>query len=166
MNTVQQLVKHYEMLPHPEGGYYKETYRSNEMLQKSSLPARFTDKRNFYTAIYFLLEQGNFSAFHRIKSDECWHFYAGQTLLVHVIDVQGNLTTTRLGNDIFANETFQFLVPANCWFASEPAPESSFSLVGCTVAPGFDFEDFELAKANTLIQQFPQHEEIIARLCR
>lgn len=166
MNKVEQLVKHYNMLPHPEGGYYKETYRSNELIQQNALPERFTGSRHFATAIYFLLEQGNFSAFHKIKSDECWHFYAGQTLLVHVIDEEGNLTTTRLGADIFKNETFQFVVPANCWFASEPAAESAFSLVGCTVAPGFDFNDFELARASELALQFPQHKEIIERLCR
>ena len=123
-------------------------------------------KKNISTAIYFLLEQGNFSAFHRIKSDECWHFYAGETLLIYVLHPNGNLVVTRLGNDIANGETFQFVVPANCWFASEPAEQTHFSFVGCTVAPGFDFADFELAKAHELIAQFPEHEEVIRRLCR
>ena len=166
MLTVQNLVQQFNMLPHPEGGYYKETYRSAEIINKDALPTRFDGNRYFSTAIYFLLEQGNFSAFHKIKSDECWHFYAGQSLLVYVLQPDGSLGIIRLGNNIAAGETFQYVVPANCWFASEPAPESDFSFVGCTVAPGFDFADFELAKANELIQLFPQHQSIIQRLCR
>lgn len=166
MLTVQHLVQQFNMLPHPEGGYYKETYRSAEIINKDALPTRFDGNRYFSTAIYFLLEQGNFSAFHKIKSDECWHFYAGQSLLVYVLQSDGSLDIIRVGNNIAAGETFQYVVPANCWFASEPAPESEFSFVGCTVAPGFDFADFELAKANELIKMFPQHQAIVQRLCR
>lgn len=166
MLTVQNLVQQFNMLPHPEGGYYKETYRSNEIINQEALPERFQGSRYFSTAIYFLLEKGNFSAFHKIKSDECWHFYAGQSLLVYVLQPNGNLDIIRVGNNLEVGETFQYVVPANCWFASEPAPESDFSFVGCTVAPGFDFEDFELAKAAELVQLFPQHQPIIARLCR
>lgn len=166
MLTVQNLVQQFNMLPHPEGGYYKETYRSAEIINKDALPTRFGGTRYFSTAIYFLLEKGNFSAFHKIKSDECWHFYAGQSLLVYVLQPNGSLDLIRVGNNIVAGETFQYVVPANCWFASEPAPESDFSFVGCTVAPGFDFEDFELAKAEELVQLFPQHQLIIKRLCR
>lgn len=166
MLTVEQLVNQFQLLPHPEGGYYKETYRSVETITQHALPVRFNEKKYFSTAIYFLLEQGNFSAFHKIKSDECWHFYAGGTLLVHVIDANGILRTTKLGNDILNGETFQFVVPANCWFASEPAEKTIFSFVGCTVAPGFDFEDFELANAKELTTIFPQHQQIIQRMCR
>jgi predicted cupin superfamily sugar epimerase len=166
MITVQQLVQQFDMLPHPEGGYYKENYRSDEIISSNTLPKRFSGDRCFSTAIYFLLEQGNFSAFHKIKSDECWHFYAGQTLNVYVLQYDGKLDTIRLGNDLNKGETFQFVVPANCWFASEPATNTDFSFVGCTVAPGFDFEDFELAKADELVQLFPQYETEIRRLCR
>ncbi len=166
MLTVQQLVQQFNMLPHPEGGFYKENYRSDEIISSNNLPERFSGSRYFSTAIYFLLEQGNFSAFHKIKSDECWHFYAGQTLNVYVLQHDGKLDTIRLGNDLNNGETFQFVVPANCWFASEPATNSDFSFVGCTVAPGFDFEDFELAKADELVQVFPQYETEIRRLCR
>ena len=166
MLTVQQLVQQFNMLPHPEGGFYKENYRSDEIIPSNALPERFSGSRYFSTAIYFLLEQGNFSAFHKIKSDECWHFYAGQTLNVYVLQHDGKLDTIRLGNDLNNGETFQFVVPANCWFASEPATNSDFSFVGCTVAPGFDFEDFELAKADELVQVFPQYETEIRRLCR
>ena len=166
MLTANALIKQFNLLPHPEGGYYKETYKATEYIAKNALPERFQADRFFSTAIYFLLEKGNFSAFHKIKSDECWHFYAGETLLVYVIHTTGNLEIIRLGNNIEKGEVFQYVVPANCWFASEPAADTNFSFVGCTVAPAFDFADFELAKANTLIQQFPQHENIIKRLCR
>jgi predicted cupin superfamily sugar epimerase len=164
--TAADLVKKYEMLPHPEGGWYKETYRSNEQINGKTLPERFSESRSFSTAIYFLMESGNFSGFHRIKSDECWHFYAGQTLLVYVINSAGNLDIIRLGNNIELGECFQYVVPANCWFASRPANESEFSFVGCTVAPGFDFADFELAIADNLSLAYPQHKSIIDSLCR
>jgi len=164
--TAIQLIEQFQLLPHPEGGYYKETYRSKEIIQAAHLPSRFNGDRHFSTAIYFLLEQGNFSAFHRIESDECWHFYAGQPLLVHVIAHDGTLSTISLGNDITNGETFQFTVPAGCWFASECAPGSGFSFAGCTVSPGFDFHDFELADGAALAALYPQHANLIQRLCR
>lgn len=166
MNTVDQLIFHYGLVPHPEGGYYKETYRSAESVMANALPERFGGTRSFSTAIYFLLEQGNFSAFHKIKSDECWHFYAGQTLLVHIIHQDGSWQTVKLGSNAAAGEVFQFVVPANCWFASEPDPATSFAFTGCTVSPGFDFADFELAKAEELSRIYPQHAAGIRRLCR
>ena len=154
------------MLPHPEGGYYKESYRSRETIAQSALPDRFTGARSFSTAIYFLMESGDFSAFHRIKSDECWHFYEGQALVIHIIHDNGSLETVRLGRNPDKEERLQFVVPANCWFASIPDSKSSFSLVGCTVAPGFDFSDFELASASLLSSFYPQHRGLIASLCR
>ena len=164
--TAEKLIAHYSLLPHPEGGWYKETYRSTFNIIQSALPSDFTEGRVLSTAIYFLLEQGNFSAFHKIKSDECWHFYAGQTLLVYVINAEGKLDIIKLGNDIENGEVFQYVVPANCWFASIPANHAAFCFVGCTVSPGFDFNDFELAKANDLINEFPNLSEEIKKLCR
>ena len=166
MITAGDLIAKYKLLPHPEGGYFTETYRSAELLSGEYLPDRFGGDRSVSTAIYFLLERGNFSAFHKIKSDECWHFYAGQSLLIHIIDTYGRLTTVKLGNDIFHEEVFQYVVPAGYWFASEPAETTAFSFVGCTVAPGFSFEDFELAKAENLCSAYPQHKAFIKRLCR
>jgi predicted cupin superfamily sugar epimerase len=166
MPTAKQLIQQYNLQAHPEGGWYKETYRSNESIAAEALPERFGGGRAFSTAIYFLLEQGNFSAFHRIKSDECWHFYTGGSLLIYEIDITGTLTITTLGNDINNGQLFQYVVPANCWFASRPAPDSKFSFVGCTVSPGFDFTDFELADKNTLAVQYSQHSKIIQQLCR
>ena len=166
MLTSQQLIQQYALQPHREGGWYKETYKSNEYIPKAALPERFNGARVFSTAIYFLLEQGNFSAFHRISADECWHFYAGDLLLIYVIGQEGNLDIIHLGNDIDKGQMFQYVVPANCWFASKPAQGSLFCFVGCTVAPGFDFSDFELAKAEALSVLYPQHARIIKELCR
>lgn len=166
MLTAKQFIEQYYLQPHPEGGWYKETYRSSETIAAASLPGRFTGNRNFSTAIYFLLEQGNFSAFHRIKSDECWHFYAGQTLHVYVLHDDGKMEIIKLGNNIADGELFQYVVPANCWFASIPAAESNFCFVGCTVAPGFDFADFEMANSDELSKLYPQHESLIKQLCR
>ena len=108
-----------------------------KILQQDALPKRFAGERSFSTAIYYLLQKGDRSVFHRIKSDECWHFYEGGPLLVHVIETNGNYYFVKLGKDIAAGETFQFVVPKNTWFASEPAPGSSFSLAGCTRCAGF-----------------------------
>ena len=166
MLTTQQLIKQYNLQPHPEGGWYKETYKSKETISATALPERFGSTRAFSTAIYFLLEEENFSAFHRIKSDECWHFYDGDPLDVYVLKSDGSLDIIHLGQDINNDQLFQYVVPANCWFASKPAAGSKFCFVGCTVAPGFDFADFEMADSASLIKDFPQHQDVIETLCR
>lgn len=152
--------------PHPEGGWYKETYRSNGLMPGEHLPAGFTGPRCFSTAIYFLLEGQQFSAFHRIKSDELWHFYYGDPINIYNITENGTLEEIKLGNNVDNGEVFQAVVPAGRWFASQPANPNSFALVGCTVAPGFDFADFEMAKRADLLQEFPQHSDLIMRLTR
>lgn len=166
MNTATQLISRFSLLPHPEGGWYKETYRSTEGIPHRGLPIRFNGDRHFSTAIYFLLEKGTFSAFHKIKSDECWHFYAGQSLEIFVLDKEGELVIVKLGNDITNGEVFQYVVPANTWFASRPSSVAEYAFVGCTVSPGFDFADFELAESSTLSNEFPQHTHLIKELCR
>jgi predicted cupin superfamily sugar epimerase len=160
--TSDYYIKHLQLLPHPEGGYYKETYRS----QNSIILKDFGGSRNYSTAIYFLLEEKNFSAFHKIKSDEMWHFYGGDTLEVIEINLEGDLKITSIGKDLEKGETLQHVVPANIWFASRVKQGGKFSLVGCTVSPGFDFADFEMAKRNELIKTFPKHSEIIEELTR
>ena len=164
--TADYFIRHLNLQPHPEGGFFKETYRSSGFIPLHCLPAAFHGDRFYSTAIYFLLQQNDFSAFHRIASDECWHFYEGGPLLIHVIDKEGNYSCTRLGRKPDEGEVLQFVVPAQSWFASEPAPGSGFSLVGCTVAPGFDFVDFEMAKAKELSKVYPQYQILIQRLCR
>lgn len=166
MLTAQQLVHQYSLQPHPEGGWYKESYRSSEYITQVALPERFRGTRVFSTAIYFLLGEGDFSAFHRIKSDECWHFYLGDPLLIYLIRTDGRLDIIQLGNDFNNGKLFQYVVPANCWFASRPAKGSAFCFAGCTVAPGFDFDDFEMADALSLSALYPQHASIIKELCR
>lgn len=162
----QFYINHLNLQPHPEGGYFKETYRTTESIPPDGLPTRFNGSRSFSTAIYYLLRLGDYSAFHRIKSDECWHFYAGQTLLIHIIENDGRYSLIKLGANIGEGDVFQFVVPATTWFAAELASNSEFALVGCTVAPGFDFSDFEMADKQCLLSAFPQHSNIITRLCR
>lgn len=163
---IETIVSNLDLLPHPEGGFYKEVYRSENILTKDALPSEFSGDRNYCTSIYFLLTSDNFSAFHRIKQDEVWHFYAGANLIVHVIDEKGNYTANPVGMDIEKGVQPQFVVPAGCWFASSVAEPNSYALVGCTVAPGFDFEDFELANRDSLIQAYPAHKTIITQLTR
>jgi predicted cupin superfamily sugar epimerase len=166
MSIVDTLIQRHGLEPHPEGGWYKQTYKSTELIAAETLPKRFGASRAFSTAIYFLLENGNFSAFHRIKSDECWHFYGGDPLLIYIIEQTGELKVISLGSDPEKGQSFQYVVPANCWFASSPAPQSKYCFVGCTVSPGFEFEDFELANATVLSVMYPQHKSIIMELCR
>jgi predicted cupin superfamily sugar epimerase len=163
--SAQTYIRQLELQPHPEGGYYRESYRSPSTLEVISDSGKLV-RRHVCTGIYFLLEQGNFSAFHQIKSDEMWHFYAGQTLEIFELDAMGNLICTRLGANVLNGEVLQHVVPANTWFASRVASNSTFSLVGCTVAPGFDFADFKLAHRQTLSEIYPQHHQLIAELTR
>lgn len=157
--------------PHPEGGYYREVYRSPETIPAASLPGRYGGRRSFSTAIYFLLAAGQYSAFHRLKSDEIWHFYAGAPIDIFIISPDGKLARIRLGNDPVVGGTPQCIVKAGSWFAAAPAiqnPKSKiinklYSLAGCTVAPGFDFADFEAGRRATLCAMFPRHARLIAK---
>jgi predicted cupin superfamily sugar epimerase len=159
--SAADLIKQLDLAPHPEGGWYRETYRSEEVIAAHALPEKFTDSRSFCTAIYFLLEQGDFSALHRIKSDELWHFYAGTPLTIHVITAIGHYQQLILGE-----KDFQTLVPAGSWFGAEINGDGPYALVGCTVSPGFDFADFEMGDRNTLLHHFPAHAAIIRRLTK
>jgi uncharacterized protein len=151
---------------HPEGGYFRQTYRSEMAIARDALPPGFSGARAASTAIYFLLEGKNFSAFHRLRSDEVWHFYAGSALVVHVIDSSGQYSSILLGSDTETGQVFQAVVQAGCWFASEVEDGRGWALVGCTVAPGFEFEDFEMGKREELTGRYPQHRELIRRLTR
>ena len=168
--TAQAYIEAFQLLPHPEGGFYKETYRSDCTVQPqpatSLSSSQLAPVRAASTGIYFLLEHGNFSAFHRIASDEMWHFYAGDALEVLELLETGELVTTLLGMTLAKGETFQHVVKANTWFASRVVEGGAFALVGCTVAPGFDFSDFQLADRVELSRQYPIHREVIATLTR
>ena len=151
---------------HVEGGAFREVYRSELNLPKTILPLFFQGSRSASTSIYFLLAAGQFSAFHRIASDELWHFYYGDPLHVYEIGHNGRLHTHVLGSDPEKGEAFQTVVKAGSWFASAPAPGSEYALVGCTVAPGFDFADFELANREALSGQYQEHADLISKYTR
>ena len=159
--TVQQLIQTLELQPHPEGGYYKETYRSEGRISHENLTQAYSGTRNYSTCIYFLLVSGSFSAFHKIHQDEIWHFYTGSAVELHTIDVAGNHERHVIGTDFSNQETPQLVVPGGVWFASKVIATEGYALVGCTVAPGFDFADFELASRQELIRQFPQHQTLV-----
>lgn len=166
MHSSQYWIDKLFLQPHPEGGFYRETYRSDLTIRQDALPNRFTASRTVSTAIYFLLQAEDFSAFHRLGSDEMWHFYAGGTLIVHVIDAAGTASEIVLGSNLEAGEVPQAVVRAGCWFGSRVKDPEAFALVGCTVAPGFEFDDFELGKRPDLVRKFPQHRALIERLTR
>lgn len=151
------------MQPHPEGGWYKETYRSDGVIER---PIGFSGDRSYSTGIYFLLTKENFSAFHRIRSDEMWHFYDGDGLIIHELKTNGNYTKHQLGLNIEEGQQPQLVICTNSWFASEVIEDGSWCLVGCTVSPGFDFQDFELAQSQLLSSEYPGHAELIDRLSR
>ena len=153
--TALELVRHFAMRPHPEGGFYVETYRSSGIIPGSALPAGYTGSRNYSTAILFLLRQGEYSRLHRIRQDEIWHFHLGGPLRLACIAPDGQSEERLLGMDIRNGQLLQSVVRAGCWFGATPAPGADFALVGCTVAPGFDFADFEMGHAAELEALFP-----------
>lgn len=144
MTGADALVARLKLAPHPEGGFYRETYRSAETTTTDRGP------RSVCTAIYFLLPKGSKSRLHRIQSDELWHFYGGGPLRIVEIRADKTVVETVLGP-----ENPQARVPAGTWFGSLPEPDSPFSLVGCTVSPGFDFADFEMADRGAMLAEFP-----------
>jgi predicted cupin superfamily sugar epimerase len=166
MTNPERWIDALQLRRHPEGGYYSETYRSPEVIPRAALPPRFGGDRSFCTAIYFLLAGDDFSALHRIKQDEVWHFYDGAALTVHVIDPGGSYAALRVGRDLGGGEVPQAVVAAGCYFGATVSNPTSYSLVGCTVAPGFDFADFELPRRAELLERFPQHRHIIEKLTR
>lgn len=164
MNSIKTIIKQLNLKPHPEGGYFKETYRSSGEIKADSLDASYDGNRNYSTCIYFLLTSDNFSAFHRIKQDEIWHFYDGSPILLHIISKYGTYSKHYIGKDLNKGEVPQFVVKGGDWFAAEVIEKDVYSLVGCTVAPGFSFEDFELTPRQKLIELFPNHKDLVSRL--
>ncbi len=160
----KEYIQELQLKKHPEGGYFKEIYRSGELISADKLPKRFKSSRSFSTSIYFLLEGNQFSSFHKLQSDEIWHFYDGVSIIIYIIDIDGNLEEKKLGPNLNEGEKFQFTIKAGDWFAAELTDKKGFALIGCTVSPGFDFNDFELGKRNELIKRFPNHSELINML--
>jgi predicted cupin superfamily sugar epimerase len=156
--TVDSLVRTLELAPHPEGGYFRETYRSAD----TGPHGRATS-----TLIYFLLAPGQVSKLHRIDADEGWHLYLGGPLEIHEFDAtrpHESPIVTRLGTDLVNGERPQHVVPAGRWFGAALAADAPYALVGCSVAPGFEFANFELGDRDTLVRAFPKATEAIVRL--
>lgn len=160
--TADEWIAALSLLPHPEGGYYKELYRSTGTIAADALPAAFAGARSYVTSIYFLLKSGECSHYHRLRSDELWYFHTGSSLTISVIGPDGALTRHRLGAG--AGDALQFTVPAGCWFGAEVDAADSYSLISCAVAPGFDFADFELGNRTELLRRYPDHAASIETL--
>ena len=161
--TADFWIKELNLQPHPEGGFFREVYRSGE--QPGSLPSRYHGDRSFATSIYFLLTGNDSSAFHRIMSDETWHYYFGSSMILYTLDEESGLHTIELGNNPRMGQFLQYTIPHGTWFGGHPANEKSYSLLGCTVTPGFDFADFELGEFEKLSRTFPEHTELLKKFC-
>lgn len=157
--NAEYLVRKLSLVEHPEGGYFRQTYKSNIPF---NLP-RYDGPRSAGTAIYYLLKSGQFSMFHKMRSDEIWHFYAGSTLVLHIIGTNGEAKTVLLGNDLRKGQVFQAVIKAGDWFAASVSRPSSYSFVGCTVSPGFEYQDWELGGRETLLKEYPKHRGIIEK---
>jgi predicted cupin superfamily sugar epimerase len=153
--SAQDIIRHLHLMPHPEGGYYRETYRAAPTVVTAE-----GHTRNVSTAIYYLLENEDKSHFHRIKSDELWFFHQGQALEI-ILLTNGQLSHIILGSDFATGALPQAVIPANTWFAARLQQGAGYALVSCTVAPGFDFLDFELAEREALTREFPHLEDIV-----
>ena len=156
--TAQYFIENLHLEEHPEGGFYTSTFRSDHNLAVHNV------ERPLYTSIYFLLRSQDLSHLHRLKSDEIWYYHAGSSLTVHMIYPDGTYEAKKLGLNLDAGEVPQIAVPKNTIFGSSVDDEDTFSLVGCMVAPGFDFADFELFTQEELLADYPQHEAIIRKM--
>ncbi|MEK4231185.1 cupin domain-containing protein [Solibacillus sp. FSL H8-0538] len=156
--TAQYFIEKLQMEAHPEGGYFKSTFRADEQLTCAQ------GERPLFTSIYFLLGSNDISHLHRLQSDELWYYHGGSALTVHIIHADGHYEAKKLGLNIEAGEVPQVLVPKQAIFGSSVEEQDTFSLVGCMVAPGFDFADFELFTQTELLEKYPQHEAVICKM--
>lgn len=159
MKNAEYWIENLAMTPHKEGGYFKEMLRS-----EGELVTEHTKKRAYYTSIYFLLRAGNPSHFHRLKSDEVWYFHTGNPLDIHIIHPTGDYEKVRLGLNVEQGEVLQAVVPKGAIFGSDIAEPADYSLVSCMVSPGFDYQDFELFTQRELLEDYPEHKQIIKKL--
>ncbi|GAA0785566.1 cupin domain-containing protein [Hathewaya limosa] len=159
--NAKYFIKKLDMIKHPEGGYYKESFTSNEVIDVNNGKA----KRKLWTSIYFLLQTGEVSHFHKLESDELWYYHGGSSLTIYMIDMEGNFITKKLGLNIDKGEQPQVLVPKGFIFGSA-MNNKGYALVGCMVSPGFDFQDFKLYSRKELLELYPQYTDIIYKLTR
>ena len=160
MQNASYWFEHLKLQPHPEGGYYKEVFRSPQQV------IRFDGNKvkQACTSIYYLLEGKDFSGFHRLASDEIWYFHKGSPLIIHTINENGLHTAFELSDNISGN--LSIVITAGIWFAAEIPCGDGFTLASCAVAPGFDFSEFEMAKKEELTKIYPQHKDLLNKLCR
>lgn len=168
MASAQDVIRKMELVPLPdEGGFYRETFRSSgRKIDAKTFGIKSDAQRTISTAIYYLIVPKSFSALHRLQSDEIFHFYGGDPVEMIQIDPDGNLRRLTLGPDIFRGQTPQIVVPRGTWQALRLINGGAWALMGTTVAPGFEFEDFELGNREKLIEQFPQHRDDIISFSR
>ncbi|MDN5845889.1 MAG: cupin domain-containing protein [Candidatus Nitrosocosmicus sp.] len=179
MIDAEFIIKKLELEKHiHEGGYFKESYRSSDMISKNGYHTQKHEgeisedtpyperKRPASTLIYYLLVENQYSAIHRVKSDEIWHFYLGSPVTIHIINEDRISPRIQLGNNIENGENIHYIVTKDTWFCAEINNKTSFALMGCTVSPGFDFEDFELGIRDKLILWYPQHKDLIERFTK
>ena len=165
MYTADYFVENLNMTAHPEGGFYKQIYVSDENIPISERISELTENRKLWTSIYFLLRDGEVSNFHRLKSDEMWYYHSGSPLTIYMINLEGELIIEQLGLNIEKGEKPQVLVPKNYIFGSA-MNNKGYALVGCMVSPGFEFKDFELFERIYLLEKYPQYEELILKLTK
>lgn len=156
MKSAEYYIKNLNMNPHIEGGYFKESFISND---------EFKQDKKLWSSIYFLLRTGEVSNFHRLKSDELWYYHDGQALTIYMITPEGELIIKQLGKDIENGETPQVIVPKGCIFGSA-MNNNGYSLVGCMVSPAFEYNEFELFKRKYLLELYPNYKDIIIKLTR
>lgn len=166
MKNAEYFIEKLNLEPHPEGGYFKEVYRNDEFIKSDALPSRYLGERNFGTSIYYLLQNDEKSHLHKLKSDELWYYHYGSALQVHLISPTSEYSKIVIGNQIEKGEQLQAIIPHGYWFGACLSMPNSFALVGCAVIPGFDFSDFEMGKREYLLEEFPQHKDIINKLTR
>ncbi len=165
MMAADQIKSLLNLTPHPEeGGYFAESYRSNERFAQAALPARYTGARSFGTCIYYLLTPDTFSAMHRLASDELFHFYFGDPVEMLQLYPDGSGKVLTLGPDLLSGMRPQVIVPRGIWQGSRLVPGGQFALLGCTVAPGFDFADYEHARRADLLGRYPTFRDSILSL--
>ncbi len=165
MMTAKEIIDYFKMEPlSDEGGFYVETWRASEQIAHTSLPPRYDGPRNFGTAILYLLTADNCSRLHKVRSDEIFHFHLGDPVSMVLLTEDGKTRTLTLGSDILNNQSPQVIVPAGSWQGSFVIPPGQFALMGCTVAPGFDFADYQSADAEHLLSLYPDQADIIGRL--
>lgn len=163
--TADELIRQLNLQPHPrEGGYFRETYRSASSIPASQLPAQYPGPRSICTAIYYLLSPGTFSALHRLPGDEIFHHYLGDTVEMLLLHPDGTAQTLRLGNNIAIGEQPQIVVPGGVWQGSRLVDGGNVALLGCTVAPGFDYADYEHGNRDALLARYPSHAAHIRAL--